>query len=67
MDDALGSSTVDLSSETKIASNSSMPIAKRQAHSRRALQSFVCTAGQQDAFNEHLGRFFYRNNVALHL
>eukprot|EP00955_Chlamydomonas_euryale_P039066 351291-Chlamydomonas_euryale.AAC.1 len=67
MDDALGSSTVDLNGETETASNSSMPMAKRQAHSRPALQSFVCTAGQQDAFNKHLGRFFYRNNVALHL
>eukprot|EP00955_Chlamydomonas_euryale_P083129 363802-Chlamydomonas_euryale.AAC.3 len=67
MGDALGSSTVDLSCETETASNSSMPMAKRQAHSRPALQSFVCTAGQQDTFNKHLGRFFYRNNVALHL
>eukprot|EP00955_Chlamydomonas_euryale_P036572 350483-Chlamydomonas_euryale.AAC.1 len=48
MDDALGSSTVEFSGETENASNSSMPMAKRQAHSRPALQSFVCTAGQQD-------------------
>eukprot|EP00955_Chlamydomonas_euryale_P002002 22338-Chlamydomonas_euryale.AAC.2 len=57
---------MDLSGETETVSNSSMPMAKRQAHSRPALQLFICTAGQQ-AFNKHLDRFLYRNNVALHV